>query len=133
MCVCLFCALRYINQCLNLCSYPRLIIFLCLLAPAVDFQPLHVASRAERTGACTLVLNRGAELCTLRPTANVNRCVFQISGGLYHSNILWLQKLLFVPIAVSRIGRHILEPLFSSESKLLIITYANPVQTLPQC
>lgn len=42
--------------------------------------------------------------------------LFQISGGLYHSNVLWMQKLLFVPVWVSRIGRFILEPLFSSES-----------------
>uniref|UniRef100_A0A671Z1B1 UBA domain containing 2 n=1 Tax=Sparus aurata TaxID=8175 RepID=A0A671Z1B1_SPAAU len=39
---------------------------------------------------------------------------FNISGGLYHSNVLWMQKLLFVPVWVSRIGRFILEPLFSS-------------------
>ncbi|XP_034408570.1 ubiquitin-associated domain-containing protein 2 isoform X1 [Cyclopterus lumpus] len=37
-----------------------------------------------------------------------------ISGALYHSNVLWLQKLLFVPSWVSFIGRYILEPIFSS-------------------
>uniref|UniRef100_A0A3B4UZS4 UBA domain containing 2 n=1 Tax=Seriola dumerili TaxID=41447 RepID=A0A3B4UZS4_SERDU len=35
-------------------------------------------------------------------------------SGLYHSNVLRLQKLLFIPSWVSRIGRYILEPLFSS-------------------
>uniref|UniRef100_A0AAQ5YV16 UBA domain-containing protein n=1 Tax=Amphiprion ocellaris TaxID=80972 RepID=A0AAQ5YV16_AMPOC len=43
-----------------------------------------------------------------------SKCAFQISGGLYHSNFLRLQKILFVPAWVSRIGRYILEPLFSS-------------------
>lgn len=42
--------------------------------------------------------------------------VLQISGALYHSNVLWLQKLMFVPKWLSRIGRYILEPVFSSES-----------------
>uniref|UniRef100_A0A3Q0RDZ5 UBA domain containing 2 n=1 Tax=Amphilophus citrinellus TaxID=61819 RepID=A0A3Q0RDZ5_AMPCI len=37
-----------------------------------------------------------------------------ISGGLYHSNVLRLQKILFVPAWVSRIGQYILEPVFSS-------------------
>ncbi|XP_032397542.1 ubiquitin-associated domain-containing protein 2 isoform X2 [Etheostoma spectabile] len=37
-----------------------------------------------------------------------------ISGGLYHSNVLWLQKVLFVPAWVSCIGRYTLEPVFSS-------------------
>uniref|UniRef100_A0A3Q2ZR32 UBA domain containing 2 n=1 Tax=Kryptolebias marmoratus TaxID=37003 RepID=A0A3Q2ZR32_KRYMA len=34
--------------------------------------------------------------------------------GLYYSNVLWLQKILFVPAWVSYVGRYILEPLFSS-------------------
>ncbi|CAI5654473.1 unnamed protein product [Oreochromis niloticus] len=37
-----------------------------------------------------------------------------ISGGLYHSSVLRLQKILFVPAWVSRIGQYILEPVFSS-------------------
>ncbi|MEQ2170056.1 hypothetical protein GOODEAATRI_031360, partial [Goodea atripinnis] len=40
----------------------------------------------------------------------------QISGGLYHSNVLWLQKILFVPAWASGVVKYILEPLFSSES-----------------
>ncbi|XP_071767796.2 ubiquitin-associated domain-containing protein 2 [Centroberyx gerrardi] len=36
-----------------------------------------------------------------------------ISGALYHSNVLRLQRLLFMPAWLSRIGRYILEPLFS--------------------
>uniref|UniRef100_A0A3B5AK34 UBA domain containing 2 n=1 Tax=Stegastes partitus TaxID=144197 RepID=A0A3B5AK34_9TELE len=46
-------------------------------------------------------------------SAGVATCA-SISGGLYHSNVLRLQKILFVPAWVSRIGRYILEPLFSS-------------------
>uniref|UniRef100_A0A3B5LR09 UBA domain containing 2 n=1 Tax=Xiphophorus couchianus TaxID=32473 RepID=A0A3B5LR09_9TELE len=45
---------------------------------------------------------------------SVHMCAFQISGGLYHSNALWLQKVFFVPVWVSSVGKYILEPLFSS-------------------
>uniref|UniRef100_A0A3Q3W2W0 UBA domain-containing protein n=1 Tax=Mola mola TaxID=94237 RepID=A0A3Q3W2W0_MOLML len=62
----------------------------------------------------SLVYIVGLQLLTSSPFMWLLALSGLISGGLYHSNILWLQKLLFVPISVSRIGRHILEPLFSS-------------------
>ncbi|XP_008319775.1 ubiquitin-associated domain-containing protein 2 [Cynoglossus semilaevis] len=37
-----------------------------------------------------------------------------ISGGLFYSNVLHLQKFLFVPAWLARIGRCTLEPIFSS-------------------
>lgn len=49
-------------------------------------------------------------------------CAFQVSGGLYLSNILWVQKILFVPAWVSRIARYILEPIVSSEDSCWVQT-----------
>ncbi|XP_053730952.1 ubiquitin-associated domain-containing protein 2 isoform X1 [Synchiropus splendidus] len=37
-----------------------------------------------------------------------------ISGGLYYANVTGLQKLLFVPLWMSRLGRWALEPIFTS-------------------
>lgn len=57
----------------------------------------------------------------------LSRLCFQISGALYRANILWLQKLLFVPAWMSRVGRCVLEPLFSCEfDRHYIIMNVNP-------
>lgn len=58
---------------------------------------------------------------------HLSRLCFQISGALYRANILWLQKLLFVPAWMSRVGRCVLEPLFSCEfDRHDIILNVNP-------
>ncbi|XP_028983351.1 ubiquitin-associated domain-containing protein 2 [Betta splendens] len=62
----------------------------------------------------TLVYIVGLQLLTSSPFMWLLSFSGLISGGLYHSNALRLQKLLFVPMWVSRVGRYILEPLFSS-------------------
>ncbi|XP_031163713.1 ubiquitin-associated domain-containing protein 2 isoform X1 [Sander lucioperca] len=62
----------------------------------------------------SLVYIVGLQLLTSGPFMWLLALSGLISGGLYHSNVLWLQKLLFVPAWVSCIGRYILEPLFSS-------------------
>ncbi|MEQ2273873.1 hypothetical protein XENORESO_010304 [Xenotaenia resolanae] len=59
----------------------------------------------------TVLFTGIAKACSI---ITVNIRVFQISGGLYHSNVLWLQKILFVPTWVSGVVKYILEPLFSS-------------------
>uniref|UniRef100_A0A3Q3K1H9 UBA domain-containing protein n=1 Tax=Monopterus albus TaxID=43700 RepID=A0A3Q3K1H9_MONAL len=62
----------------------------------------------------SLVYVVGLQLLTSSPFMWLLALSGLISGGLYHSNVLRLQKFLFVPAWVSRIGRYILEPLFSS-------------------
>uniref|UniRef100_A0A8P4GCR6 UBA domain containing 2 n=1 Tax=Dicentrarchus labrax TaxID=13489 RepID=A0A8P4GCR6_DICLA len=59
----------------------------------------------------SLVYIVGLQVNPCSAIVGMHVCLF---CGLYHSNVLWLQKILFVPIWVSRIGRYILEPLFSS-------------------
>ncbi|XP_054456305.1 ubiquitin-associated domain-containing protein 2 [Anoplopoma fimbria] len=62
----------------------------------------------------SLVYIVGLQLLTSSPFMWLLALSGLISGALYHSNVLWLQKLLFVPAWVSFIGRYILEPIFSS-------------------
>ncbi|XP_061601894.1 ubiquitin-associated domain-containing protein 2 [Cololabis saira] len=62
----------------------------------------------------SLVYIVGLQLLTSSPFMWLLALSGLISGVLYHSNVLWLQKILFVPAWVSFIGRYILEPLFSS-------------------
>ncbi|XP_034408571.1 ubiquitin-associated domain-containing protein 2 isoform X2 [Cyclopterus lumpus] len=62
----------------------------------------------------SLVYIVGLQLLTSSPFMWLLALSGLISGALYHSNVLWLQKLLFVPSWVSFIGRYILEPIFSS-------------------
>uniref|UniRef100_A0A8D3B480 UBA domain containing 2 n=1 Tax=Scophthalmus maximus TaxID=52904 RepID=A0A8D3B480_SCOMX len=46
-------------------------------------------------------------------SAAVSECA-SISGGLYYSDVLLLHRFLFVPAWLSRVGRVLVEPLFSS-------------------
>ncbi|KAM4590826.1 ubiquitin-associated domain-containing protein 2 [Odontesthes bonariensis] len=62
----------------------------------------------------SLVYIVGLQLLTSSPFMWLLALSGLISGGLYYSNVLWLQKILFVPAWVAFIGRYILEPLFSS-------------------
>ncbi|XP_068183582.1 ubiquitin-associated domain-containing protein 2 [Antennarius striatus] len=62
----------------------------------------------------TLVYIVGLQLLTSSPFMWLLALSGLIAGGLYYHNIFWLQKLIFVPLWVSHIGRYILEPLFSS-------------------
>ncbi|XP_056291353.1 ubiquitin-associated domain-containing protein 2 [Pseudoliparis swirei] len=62
----------------------------------------------------SLVYIVGLQLLTSSPFMWLLALSGLISGALYHSNVLWLQKLLFVPSWVSFIGRYVLEPIFSS-------------------
>ncbi|KAK1905426.1 Ubiquitin-associated domain containing protein 2, partial [Dissostichus eleginoides] len=62
----------------------------------------------------SLVYIVGLQLLTSGPFMWLVALSGLISGGLYHSNFLWMQKLLFVPAWVSCIGRYILEPLFTT-------------------
>nr|XP_015800296.2 ubiquitin-associated domain-containing protein 2 [Nothobranchius furzeri] len=62
----------------------------------------------------SLVYIVGLQLLTSSPFMWLLALSGLISGGLYHSNVLWLQKIVFVPAWVSRIGRFVLEPIFSS-------------------
>uniref|UniRef100_A0A672GYC5 UBA domain containing 2 n=1 Tax=Salarias fasciatus TaxID=181472 RepID=A0A672GYC5_SALFA len=62
----------------------------------------------------SLVYVVGLQLLTSSPFMWLLALSGLISGGLYHSDFLRLQKILFVPSWVSRAGRFILEPLFSS-------------------
>ncbi|XP_043991664.1 ubiquitin-associated domain-containing protein 2 [Gambusia affinis] len=62
----------------------------------------------------TLVYIVGLQLLTSSPFMWLLALSGLISGGLYHSNALWLQKVFFVPVWVSSVGKYILEPLFSS-------------------
>lgn len=62
----------------------------------------------------SLVYIVGLQLLTSSPFMWLLALSGLISGGLYHSNVLRLQKLLFVPAWVSRLGHYILEPIFSS-------------------
>ncbi|XP_029306354.1 ubiquitin-associated domain-containing protein 2 [Cottoperca gobio] len=62
----------------------------------------------------SLVYIVGLQLLTSSPFMWLLALSGLISGVLYHSNVLWLPKLLFVPAWVSCIGRYILEPLVSS-------------------
>lgn len=81
--------------------------------PAADLQSLYVAPGFERPGEWAAAGNSsGVCGCADR----LSRLCFQISGALYRSNALCLQKLLFAPMWLSRVGRCVLEPLFSSES-----------------
>ncbi|KAM4729650.1 ubiquitin-associated domain-containing protein 2 [Anableps anableps] len=62
----------------------------------------------------TLVYIVGLQLLTSSPFMWLLALSGLLSGGLYHSNALWLQKILFVPAWVSCAGKYVLEPLFSS-------------------
>ncbi|XP_015240670.1 PREDICTED: ubiquitin-associated domain-containing protein 2 [Cyprinodon variegatus] len=62
----------------------------------------------------TLVYIVGLQLLTSSPFMWLLALSGLISGGLYHSNVLWLQKILFVPAWVSCVGKYTLEPLLSS-------------------
>lgn len=62
----------------------------------------------------SLVYVVGLQLLTSSPFTWLLALSGLISGALYHANVLWLQKLMFVPIWLSRVGRYILEPVFSS-------------------
>ncbi|XP_005914270.1 ubiquitin-associated domain-containing protein 2 [Haplochromis burtoni] len=62
----------------------------------------------------SLVYIVGLQLLTSSPFMWLLALSGLISGGLYHSSVLRLQKILFVPVWVSRIGQYILEPVFSS-------------------
>ncbi|XP_024153775.1 ubiquitin-associated domain-containing protein 2 [Oryzias melastigma] len=62
----------------------------------------------------SLVYIVGLQLLTSSPFMWLLALSGLVSGGLYLSNILWLQKILFVPAWLSRIARYILEPIFSS-------------------
>ncbi|XP_029376953.1 ubiquitin-associated domain-containing protein 2 [Echeneis naucrates] len=62
----------------------------------------------------SLVYVVGLQLLTSSPFMWLLAVSGLMSGGLYYSNVLRLQKLLFIPSWMSRIGRHIFEPLFSS-------------------
>ncbi|KAM9810176.1 ubiquitin-associated domain-containing protein 2 isoform 1-T1 [Syngnathus typhle] len=62
----------------------------------------------------TLVYIVGLQLLTSSPVMWVLALNGLISGGLYHSNVLWLQKFLFVPAWLCAVARYLLEPLFSS-------------------
>ncbi|XP_056148088.1 ubiquitin-associated domain-containing protein 2 isoform X2 [Lampris incognitus] len=61
----------------------------------------------------SLVYIVGLQLLTSSPFMWLLAISGLISGGLYHCNVLWLQRLIFVPVWLSRMGRFILEPLFS--------------------
>ncbi|XP_067373529.1 ubiquitin-associated domain-containing protein 2 isoform X1 [Channa argus] len=62
----------------------------------------------------SLVYIVGLQLLTSSPFMWLLALSGLISGELYQSNALRLQKLLFVPAWVSCVGQYILEPLFSS-------------------
>uniref|UniRef100_A0A3Q2R0U9 UBA domain containing 2 n=1 Tax=Fundulus heteroclitus TaxID=8078 RepID=A0A3Q2R0U9_FUNHE len=62
----------------------------------------------------TLVYIVGLQLLTSSPFMWLLALSGLISGGLYHSNVLWLQRILFVPAWVSCVGKYTLEPLLSS-------------------
>ncbi|TWW78249.1 ubiquitin-associated domain-containing protein 2 isoform X1 [Takifugu rubripes] len=61
----------------------------------------------------SLVYVVGLQLLTSSPFMWLLALSGLISGALYHSNVLWLQKLLFVPMWMSHVGHCLLEPLFS--------------------
>ncbi|KAF6736931.1 Ubiquitin-associated domain-containing protein 2 [Oryzias melastigma] len=62
----------------------------------------------------SLVYIVGLQLMTSSPFMWLLALSGLVSGGLYLSNILWVQKILFVPAWLSRIAQYILEPIFSS-------------------
>ncbi|XP_058508211.1 ubiquitin-associated domain-containing protein 2 [Solea solea] len=68
---------------------------------------IHITSKS-------LVYIVGLQLLTSSPFMWLLALSGLISGGLYYSNVLHVQKFLFVPVWVSRIGRCTLEPVFSS-------------------
>ncbi|KAL1021736.1 hypothetical protein UPYG_G00017340 [Umbra pygmaea] len=62
----------------------------------------------------SLVYLIGLQLLTSSPFMWLVALSGVISGMLYHSNALWVQRLLFLPRWLSRGGGFLLEPLFSS-------------------
>ncbi|KAJ0004675.1 hypothetical protein NQD34_010889 [Periophthalmus magnuspinnatus] len=62
----------------------------------------------------SLVYIVGLQLLTSSPFMWLLALSGLISGALYHCNFLKMQKLVFVPAWVSRLGRCTLEPVFSS-------------------
>ncbi|KAK7901910.1 hypothetical protein WMY93_018679 [Mugilogobius chulae] len=62
----------------------------------------------------SLVYIVGLQLLTSSPFMWLLAVSGLISGALYHFNFLKMQKLVFVPVWVSRLGRCTLEPIFSS-------------------
>ncbi|XP_061546026.1 LOW QUALITY PROTEIN: ubiquitin-associated domain-containing protein 2 [Phycodurus eques] len=66
----------------------------------------------------TLVYIVGLQLFTSSPFMWLLALSGLISGGLYHSNVLWLQKLLFVPAWLCAVARYLLEPLFSTSQPI---------------
>ncbi|KAJ3609933.1 hypothetical protein NHX12_022027 [Muraenolepis orangiensis] len=61
----------------------------------------------------TLVYLVGLQLLTSSPFMWLIALSGLISGLLYYSDVLWLQRVLFVPVWLSKIGRYVLEPLLS--------------------
>lgn len=61
----------------------------------------------------SLVYIIGLQLLTSSPFMWLVALSGLISGVLYHSNVLWVQRLLFVPSWLSRVGGFLLEPVFS--------------------
>ncbi|XP_028324446.1 ubiquitin-associated domain-containing protein 2 [Gouania willdenowi] len=62
----------------------------------------------------SLVYVVGLQLLTSGPFMWLLGLSGLISGGLYYTNFLRLQKILFVPAWMANIGRYVLEPVFSS-------------------
>ncbi|XP_061915284.1 ubiquitin-associated domain-containing protein 2 [Entelurus aequoreus] len=62
----------------------------------------------------TLVYIVGLQLLTSSPFMWLLALSGLVSGALYHSNLLWVQKLLFVPAWLGFVARYLLEPVFSS-------------------
>ncbi|CAL8299132.1 unnamed protein product [Merluccius merluccius] len=61
----------------------------------------------------TLVYIVGLQLLTSSPFMWLIALSGLISGGLYYGDVLRLQRILFVPVWLSKMGRCVLEPLFS--------------------
>ncbi|CAG10083.1 unnamed protein product, partial [Tetraodon nigroviridis] len=61
----------------------------------------------------SLVYVVGLQLLTSGPLMWLLAVSGLISGALYRCNLLWIQTLLFTPMWMSRVGRCLLEPLFS--------------------
>ncbi|CAL8254976.1 unnamed protein product [Lota lota] len=61
----------------------------------------------------TLVYIVGLQLLTSNPFMWLIALSGLISGGLYYSDVLCLQRVLFVPVWLAKMGHCVLEPLFS--------------------
>ncbi|KAM6956443.1 ubiquitin-associated domain-containing protein 2 [Aplochiton taeniatus] len=76
------------------------------------FPVTHVLGNISITNK-SLVYIVGLQLLSSSPFMWLVALSGLISGGLYHCNVVGVQRLLFVPAWLSRIGRSFLEPLFS--------------------